>query len=336
MPDNNTTWLAAHLYYAEPWETFLTEAVLPFANQMREEQLAGQFFFIRYWENGPHIRLRFHGESSLLERVVKYKLLSHFRSYFQQHPSQRPEPAWLAQLPEDQVWYPNNSVQFIPYEPEVDRYGGARGITVAEQLFFSSSQVILDAIAQSPEWNYQRALGVGVQLHLAMLYQLGLSREEAGEYFQLVFRHWLPRAYYHPGEKVGTEALQQRQDEVLKAFARSYDRQKLQIINIISTLWEGLEQGVAFNQPWFQQWINDMRQIKKQIDQAQREQRLVPPSHHSFDSSLSVPDDHRILWTIYESYVHMTNNRLGILNRDEGYLGYLLIRALRELQLQPT
>jgi thiopeptide-type bacteriocin biosynthesis protein len=331
MPDKKNTWLAAHLYYAEPWEKFLTEAVLPFANQMREEQLADQFFFIRYWERGPHIRLRFHGNASRLERAVKHKLISHFRSYFQQHPSQRPEPAWLAQLPEDQAWYLNNSVQFISYEPEVDRYGGVRGITIAEQLFYSSSQVVLKAIAQSPEWNYQRALGVGIQLHLAMLYQLGLSRKEAGEFFQLVFRHWLPRAYYQSGEEVGAEVLQQRQDEVLKAFAQSYERQKSQILNIVSALWEGLEQEVQFGQLWFQQWINDMQQIKKQIDQAQREQRLVSPSHHSFDSSLPVPDNQQILWTVYESYVHMTNNRLGILNRDEGYLGYLLVRALREL-----
>ncbi|MGB5931124.1 MAG: lantibiotic dehydratase C-terminal domain-containing protein, partial [Cyclobacteriaceae bacterium] len=33
-------------------------------------------------------------------------------------------------------------------------------------------------------------------------------------------------------------------------------------------------------------------------------------------------------WRIYDSYVHMTNNRLGIQNRDEAYLAYLIKKCL--------
>jgi hypothetical protein len=34
------------------------------------------------------------------------------------------------------------------------------------------------------------------------------------------------------------------------------------------------------------------------------------------------------LWAIYDSYIHMLNNRLGIMNRDEGYLGFLIKEVL--------
>ena len=36
-------------------------------------------------------------------------------------------------------------------------------------------------------------------------------------------------------------------------------------------------------------------------------------------------------WAIYDSYVHMTNNRLGILNRDEAYLAYIMVEMVAEL-----
>ena len=30
----------------------------------------------------------------------------------------------------------------------------------------------------------------------------------------------------------------------------------------------------------------------------------------------------------YADYLHLTNNRLGVLNRDEGYLAYLMMRSM--------
>lgn len=36
------------------------------------------------------------------------------------------------------------------------------------------------------------------------------------------------------------------------------------------------------------------------------------------------------LWYIYESLIHMTNNRLGITNSDEAYLAYLIYKTIQE------
>ena len=37
------------------------------------------------------------------------------------------------------------------------------------------------------------------------------------------------------------------------------------------------------------------------------------------------------LWPVLESYVHMTNNRLGILNKDEPFIAYFIKESFLEL-----
>ena len=70
----NDFWLSAYLYYHEPWETFITKAVSPFIDKMLEKHLVKRFFFIRYWEKGPHIRLRFQGNKQTIEEKIKPNL----------------------------------------------------------------------------------------------------------------------------------------------------------------------------------------------------------------------------------------------------------------------
>src|SRR5260221_3291373 len=85
-------WLSAHLYYAPPWEEMLVQAIQPFVEGILAKQWANQFFFIRYWERGPHIRLRFKGETNVLEQIAKPELARVFISYCDQKPSQRQKP----------------------------------------------------------------------------------------------------------------------------------------------------------------------------------------------------------------------------------------------------
>ena len=120
MNSSDQTWLAAYLFYAEFREVFLIKGVQFFACSVMEKNLAEQFFFIRFWERGPHIRLCFKSEKKHPESKVKQ--------------SQRDEPEQIKQLPEDQHWFPNNSVIFIPYEPEIERYGGPIGGVYEKQF----------------------------------------------------------------------------------------------------------------------------------------------------------------------------------------------------------
>ena len=99
MSKKNTYWLAAYLYYAEPWVDVLVKGLKPFVQDVLEAGRARQFFFIRYWERGPHIRLRFRGDRVELEEKVRPALVRYFEQYYLDHPSKRNDPEWLKATP---------------------------------------------------------------------------------------------------------------------------------------------------------------------------------------------------------------------------------------------
>jgi len=323
-------WLAAHLYYAEPWDTFLVQQVKPFVERILQERWARRFFFIRYWERGPHIRLRFQGEPHRLYQEVKPRLESYFLGYFQQNPSQRTEPDWVAALPAQQCWFSNNSIQFIPYEPEVERYGGPTGIQIAEQQFALSSHTALDRMASSADWPYHRALGAAIQLHLGFAWALGMDLAETRQFYTYIFKSWLARACGISSEMAAAER-QHRYEATLTAFAAQFEAQKERLVATHRTVWEALADDVEFEQTWLNDWRHGMEEIGRMLRAAHQCNALQIPPWFRPDPQVDVPPAQQQLWPILGSYVHMTNNRLGILNRDEAYLGYLIDQSLQHL-----
>ena len=180
MPNGSPyTWLAAHLYYNEPWEEFLTKGVEPYIRTLMRTGIASQYFFIRYWDRGPHLRLRFKADRTIIDQLLRPNLQEHFEHYFESRPSQRTEPHYPPDFPEQYKWLPNNTLQWLPYEPEYERYGGSIGMAIAERQFQASSDIALNSIRQKGfKWTYDDALGTAVKLHLSFAHTLGLNLEE--------------------------------------------------------------------------------------------------------------------------------------------------------------
>lgn len=326
--DTTGTWLAAYLYCGEPWEKFLIEAVKPFVEKTMENRWADRFFFIRYWERGPHIRLRFKGNAETLEKKVKPQLDSYFPEYFREHPTQRDTPEYIEKLPPEQQWFPNDSVQYIDYEPEIDRYGGPNGIHIAERQFEASSRAVFAVIEESGDWGYDRALGAAIQLHLGFAFALGMDLVETGEFFSRISTTWFSRAYGHTPDTPKDE-IKERQEITLNAFEENFQRQKPTLVPYHQTLWSAFTEEMEFEQEWINQWLKNMTSIKNELITAQEQNLLVIPQWFRPETGKEIPEHRRQLWVILESYIHMTNNRLGILNRDEAYLGYLIKESLK-------
>jgi thiopeptide-type bacteriocin biosynthesis protein len=330
MNSSDDTWLAGHLYYSGNWESFLTQAVSPFIDQVVSQGLATQFFFIRYWERGPHIRLRFKGEMDVLERVVKPQFKQFFLHYYERYPSQREEPTWVQDLAAEQRWFPNNSLQFIAYEAEVERYGGPEGIRLSEKQFQASSRAVLALLQDSENWGYDRALGAAIQLHLTFAAALGMDAYATAQFYTQVSRHWLNRVYPVASQLTDRERTA-RQQATLAAYVHTFAHQRTTLVPYHEVLWNALTMGVEFDHPWLNQWRNDMEQLAAALRVAQHSQRLIIPRCFRYDPSINITEEKQQLWPILESYVHMTNNRLGILNRDESYLGYVMQQSLTAL-----
>lgn len=317
-------WLSVYLYYAEPWEKFLIEAVHPFVESVFKEGLAEQFFFIRYWERGPHIRLRFKGEADILEGVLKPRLESYFENYISENFSFRTEPDWVRNLPEGQEWFSNNSTQFVEYEPEIRRYGGPVGILIAERQFELSSRSVFSILRESNSWDYDRALGAAIQMHLSFANAMGMTLHETAQFYSLVSKGWLMSAIGYRKDMT-VEDLEKRKEMILNAFKENFEKQRTTLVSFHNTLWNALCDGCEFEQGWLNSWREKTAQIAETINRAQANHELIlgmePYSELHPEISVS-------LSSILESYVHMTNNRLGILNHDEAYLGYLITHSL--------
>ena len=248
-------------------------------------------------------------------------------SYFNKFPSEREEPEWTKQLPEKDKWFPNNTIQYIEYEPEVERYGGEFAIAIAEKQFQASSNAILQIISKDDSWTYERALGASIQLHLGFSYAMGMSLDEMKHFYTFVFSAWLPRAYgYNPN--VTIEENKNKQKIVLDAFEKTFIKQQNFLVPYHKTILDAFNENIEFEDEWLNIWLKDMDQIHDELKKINDNNQIQFSKIFQTNPNISVSEEKQRFWPILESYIHMTNNRLGVLNQDEGYLGFLINRSL--------
>jgi thiopeptide-type bacteriocin biosynthesis protein len=140
-------WLSAHLYYTGNAEHVLRNIVNPFVKQvMPLLHPVSPWFYIRYAEQGLHIRLRLHVNREALS-AIKTAL-------------------------EADVSGTGIVLKYISYEPEVKRYGNDVTMPLAEALFHASATCSVEHMAIRSEWDVQTALTVACKMNIAFLYSL--------------------------------------------------------------------------------------------------------------------------------------------------------------------
>jgi thiopeptide-type bacteriocin biosynthesis protein len=117
-------WLYAKLYTGPATaDQVLRDLVKPVIETALHSGAADRWFFIRYGDPDWHLRLRFHGEPARLHAEVLPAL----------------QAAAARLLADGRLW----RMQLDTYEREVERYGGAEGIVLAERLFDADSEAVL-------------------------------------------------------------------------------------------------------------------------------------------------------------------------------------------------
>ena len=108
-------WLSVYIYYEGNLDIVLCKLIKPFLNEVLNKYIK-HCFFIRYYENGSHIRLRLKGYLSTLDNSV-WPILENMANDFFSNSIKQNKSAYL---------------KIDPYIPEFDRYGGEIGIEIAE------------------------------------------------------------------------------------------------------------------------------------------------------------------------------------------------------------
>jgi hypothetical protein len=334
METNKSSWLSAHLYYNEPWEDFLLQGVKPFLETALKTGIVETYFFIRYWDRGPHIRLRLKGETSAIDQVLRPNLVEHFENYFEVYPSVRTEPEYPLGYPQELHWLPNNTIQLADYDSELDRYGGQIGLGLSEQQFRLSSDIVLYYLQQQANHSeYAEQLGIAIRLHLAFAFSLGMDRRTIAEFFNMIFENWLPRAIEVPVNEENRDFILQKMNETIGLFEDSFEKQRETLTIFHNELMRDLASDFEFEADIFNQWITENRRLGLELTQAAESNQLLERSETyvlSEELQKQCSDKEILLWNIWADYVHMTNNRLGIFNHDEAYLAYLIKRSLSQ------
>lgn len=154
-------WSSIHVYLRwapEHVDVFLSDDLGPIMAALTETGQIGDWFFIRYGEGGPHLRIRMRGAAQATVTSLRTRLTRLVRAVG--YP--------VAQdLPARDEWYPHGQVREEVYEPETERYGGSVALEVAEDVFCHSTQVALLALARTKPRPARMAIAVDLVLATA-------------------------------------------------------------------------------------------------------------------------------------------------------------------------
>jgi lantibiotic biosynthesis protein len=205
-------WLYLKMYGPPTFQDdLIADELAPFAEFAISAALARCWFFIRYSDPDPHLRIRFRGKPDVLLNRLMAQVCS-----------------WASSLVADGLC---THFGFDTYEREVERYGGEAGVELAEDLFAIDSRAAaallglerdlptIDryALAVLSVDASLAALGLGSADRLAHYRVAALSRADGQEYRrrQALLRRLIGR---RPTAEPGAAALERTLDDRRRAL----------------------------------------------------------------------------------------------------------------------
>lgn len=195
-------------------------------------------------------------------------------------------------------------LRFEDYAPEIERYGGKESLYVAENHFHDSSSKVLELIENHlANWNYSTALSIALKMHMIFAREVLKDKEKIIRFFEFSCKRW-----FSSSVKLDEEGrvTQYEANKAVTFFHDSYEKQREVILALLKGIWNTDQLS-----GWMKKWSIDCKKMN--------------------DLKPIVPDEYT-LFSVLDSCVHMTNNRLGIHLRDEAFISYLIINGAKEFQ----
>ncbi|GAB7183853.1 hypothetical protein ATKI12_3684 [Kitasatospora sp. Ki12] len=283
-------WRSLHLALPLPAheaDAFLTADLAPLLDELADTD----WFFIRYGEGGPHLRIRLRTPGPPpAERAAD--LTTGLATDLTRLAARR--------TPLDGPWTPTHGeVTEVPYQPETERYGGPALLPIAEEVFTHSTRTAVQAL-RALEAAPGSRLPLALDLAHTTASALGLDELAASRWLR---RHaaswrWVTEFRALPGAAVHTR--------VNTVFAR----QRQALAGRARALRAALDAGTAA--PWLGEWA------ARVADADARMRAVAPPEAAD-----------RLLW-VWASQLHMLFNRLGVGPDEERAVCRLAARTLLE------
>jgi thiopeptide-type bacteriocin biosynthesis protein len=287
----------------------MLRGIRPVIDSLLASGATSRFFFLRYWQGGPQVRLRVLAPTDLPlgpPAGIEERIEEGIESFLSEEPG---EPAIdtsglydemerdvARRRQEDTVAIvTGNCVRRVPYEPEYEKYGGPQGVKVAEELFHRSSEIVLDTISEI-DGSARRRMGIGWVMSFSALRAAGLRGPEIADFFAYYCRLWSPWAV----------------DDRELRWKRGLEEHRAQLIRQASAMLSG-KAASEQTERWEAAVGHAWSSVRLHADD------VLP--HVDFIGR-DTSREHRQR-ALLASYIHTHNNRLGIIPGGEAYLAYL-------------
>ncbi|MEU4258343.1 lantibiotic dehydratase C-terminal domain-containing protein [Streptomyces fradiae] len=349
-----TPWLALHVFYAANPQPLLVNCVRPLVDRLTEDGLISGYFFINYWLEGPHVRLRLRPSGPGAEEEVRRRAEEAVGAFLKTRPAlYKVDSGFLKdfynalfdiEFPgEDRARYtgadgrmrlrPNNSFSYEVYAPEYAKYGGPAGVELAEWHFRHSSDLVLEAYRSMNLHLRTVLLGTSAQLMMVMASCFLPEEDRLADYLDSYYAFW-HRLF------PGTDFI----------GSTEYERSYAQMAPSLGARFAALRQAVGSGDltrlpPFLRRWAEHCLELRgRVVDLTERGELAFPawdgPAREDTGQERAADPDAAPLVTVTHApavlprllspYMHMTNNRLHVTIRDEAYLAFVLGRVLRE------
>ncbi|MFD9355082.1 thiopeptide-type bacteriocin biosynthesis protein [Streptomyces sp. NPDC060031] len=234
MTTTTDTWHSHHLFLhsaPEDIDAFLLRDAAPVLDGLVASGEADRWFFIRYAQDGPHVRIRVRAPSGSAAAQLPEQLVRAARAV----------PVAPGSWPSR-----HGEVRAVAYEPEADRYGGPGALPVAEEVFAASTQVVLEAL-RAMHGGAAARLMLAADLAHATAYGLGMDRLTAARWLR---KHaagwrWVTEVPLLPGASVHMQVNS------------VYGAQRAGLARRAANVRERLGAGTAA--PWLGRWAERVR-----------------------------------------------------------------------------
>ncbi len=314
-------WASIHIFLSDPAknEAFLVDYLPSFARDLVKAGRAKYWFFMRYWEGGPHIRFRFLTSSRQEEQAVvelirnnisvwKAKVALDKESYYANHTFDG------SSIPVEELpWYPDGSVEAIQYQPEIHRYGGAYAITANEKLFSLSSSlalVLTKATQKNPAKRYSLALSMMLASLCAYRYEL----KTIIDFFSAYAGYW---------QQYSEQTKRLAATELSEPFVEPAH------VAMIKSIILRAKANEKTNEPQ-SIWSHGVQSFVTELSKLQLNGQLCSPMDGQV--VVSAPASEGAILNIISSQMHMLNNRLGLTPSQELLLSLKIVKAAKSLQ----
>lgn len=328
------SWRAYHIFYGGSPVVLISDCVVPLAEHLVEAGHITEYFYINYWLQGSHVRLRLRvpDESPIAE--VDRMVFEWVEDYLQREPSLHPmteladndfyNQLFLGEFPESdrpKYFHPNgepqfaanNSVEIREYSPEWGRYGGEKGMLISEWFFVRSTEQVVELMRLGNLTVRTILLGIGTQMTAVTAVCMLRDLDTVRDFFVDYHHRW--SAGYDANPAYSTPEGRREHASTTKSIRQL----------VVPHLLALAEERYDDLPPMLRSWVEVCLTAREAINKAYEEE---PLQFEYTDGHRAAATPHDAAWSLCHSFIHMTNNRMMVSVADEAYLAYQLVSAL--------